>query len=109
MTGDSDNESGEPVVRLGIDLPQSEVEFIERLVAYRNLMAKVRGMKMRRQWTRKTQTESLVSARIAEVKSQLKQMIDACGDIPDDKDEVAMRRYVEKVIAWDKKMEKAGK
>lgn len=93
------------VVRVGVDIPSADADFLQAYAAYRNAIAKAQGATLRRLWTRKTLIESLLAAMLDQHREQLRQMIDACGPLPDPKDDEAMKRYAAKVLAWSAEFE----
>ena len=104
MTGDPGGEDGEGTKQFGINVTDSESAFLEWVAAYRNALAKARGKKLRRQWTRKTVAESFITKRVVDEREEFREILEAVGPFPDAKDEVAMLRYAQAVVAWaDKK------
>jgi hypothetical protein len=108
VVGDpEDTEEGlEGYVRVSFDVRARDYDYFGRLATYRNTLAKVKGIKLRRQWTRKSVGEQLLGQRADEYRLQIAEMVQACGDLPAADDEVAMRAYAIRVIAWDKKRPK---
>lgn len=88
--------------RFTLDIPRDDLEFLERFAAFRNVRARVGGLKLERQWSRKSLAESFLRAQLDIARSQLAGMVEACGEMPPKKDRAAMERYAKKVIAWSK-------
>lgn len=101
VTGPLDVE--DDIDRVSLDLPKEQYDFLGRFATYRNALADVQEKRLKRRWTRKSMGESMLIDAIGSVQRQLAEMIAACGELPDHKDMAAMKRYVQKVLAWDAK------
>lgn len=85
----------DPASRVTIDVPEDQVDFIDRFVLYKNELEKP----PRVQWKRKSVVESLVAAAVAELQTkQMKRMIRALGPLP--KTEEEMVEYVKRAKGW---------
>lgn len=89
--------------RLSLDISAKDFEFLERLAEYRNVLARVRAKRLKRQWSRKSLAESFVAIQCAAARDELREMIEAVGDIPPADDIETLEKYVRKVLAWDKR------
>lgn len=94
--------------RLTLDLEPGDLSFLGRLAAYRTAMARLSGRESELppegKWTRKALAESLMAAVCNAQRAQLREMIDACGEIPDPKDIGELNRYVARVFAWSEQL-----
>ncbi len=102
---------GEPVERLSLDVRASDVAFLVRFAAYRNALARAQGKKIKRQWSRKSLMESLLSIQVDGLRQQLRGLFDALGEIPehDTKDSGPMDAYAKRAAAWFDKQSKQSK
>jgi|GEM_PF-3645585 len=93
--------------RITLDIAPPDMSFLARLAAYRTQMARLSGreseLPAEGKWTRKTLTESLLAAACDSQRAQLREMIEACGDIPSATDAGELNRYVARVFAWSEK------
>lgn len=109
VSGPSDIDDSQEVVRLSLDIGTEDFEFLARLAAYRSALAALQGKKLKRKPTRKSLAESLLAAQCDSMRQQLSEMFAACGEMPPADDAEAMERYVRKVIAWDKRHSGPGR
>lgn len=98
----------EQVVRLLLDVPKADADFLEQYAQYRNALAVVRKMRVKRRWSRKSQVEAIVSEAADALRQQLADMIDAVGPMPvmdgtADENRARMEKYAAKVLAWTEK------
>jgi hypothetical protein len=87
----------EETERIALDLSPSDLRFLERFAAYRNVMNELQGRTIRSKWSRKSAAEAFVSAHVGQVRDQMKDVFDELGELP--ADEKALREYAEKVLA----------
>lgn len=95
----------EEVVRLLVDVPKADADFLEQYAQYRNALAVVRKKRMKRRWTRKSQVEAIISEAADDLRQQLAGMLDAVGPMPTldstpEKNRAAMEKYAAKVLRW---------
>lgn len=102
--GDPIDNPGADVVRFTIDIAPDDFKLAKQVAAYRNALAAVQGKRLKRLWTRKSIGETVYALGAIEMRKQLAEMIKQCGPLPDEGDDLAMRRYAEKVIAWSDKL-----
>lgn len=98
--------SSEKVERLQLDVSVDDSEFLYRLSRYRNALAKVQGIRLRKQNSRKSIGEDFIAMQCQRERTALQAMFDACGPLPDGKDEKAMKAYAKTVVDWDAKRSK---
>lgn len=88
--------------RVTLSLSEENHEFLGRLAAYRNAMAK-EARKNIPAWTRKSLCEAFISAQADTYRKSMAEMFAALGELPSAKDREALKKYVARVAAWDKK------
>lgn len=105
VSGDSDDsiEPGE-VARITIDIPKDDAAFLRQLALYRNAKAKAGGRRFPRQFSAKSLAESFIIAACKVQRQAIKEVTDALGELPDDRDE--MSRYAEKAHKLETKNSK---
>lgn len=101
MAGPLFNDSG--VVSYTVDVSDADAVFFEKVAQYRNALAVAQGKALRRKWTRKTITETVIAGGADSLRAQFAQMVSALGEMPDAEDETGMLRYARRVIAWSDK------
>jgi hypothetical protein len=83
--------------RIALDLSPSDLEFVARWAAYRNVMNDLQGRTIRQKWSRKSAGEALFAAQVKQLREQMAELFADLGDLPEnDKD---LRAYAEKVLA----------
>lgn len=100
IVGHPGDKNFESVYRITLDIPRSDADFLHRYADYRNALAKVLGERLKRVWTRKTLGEALFEKKISDEIKELREMVEACGEIPPPGDSDAMIAYAKKVVAW---------
>jgi hypothetical protein len=96
--------SEEEVERAAFDLSPSDLAFLERFAAYRNVMNELQGRAVRQKWSRKSAGEAFLAAHIEQVRTQMADLFAELGEIPSDGK--ALREYAEKVLARTEKTSK---
>jgi hypothetical protein len=96
----TDNESGgvAQVDAATIHPTVADLDWAERLAAYRNAIADAKGIKLERRWSRKSVIESWVKSQANATRSAMKLMLDELGDLPPADDKKAMRKYADAVV-----------
>jgi hypothetical protein len=89
-------EEVEETERLSIDLPASELEWLQRYANYRTALNEAQGKK-RKKWTRKSAAEAYVAAQIRQMKASMAKVFEELGELPSD--EKAMLAYAKRVVA----------
>lgn len=87
----------EVTVRIALDISPSDLDFLERFAAYRNVMNELQARTIRAKWSRKSAAEAFIAAHVRQVQEQMKDVFDELGELPDN--EKALREYAEKVLA----------
>lgn len=103
VSGPSDIDETQEVERLSLDVVVRDFAFLTRMAAYRNALAAAQGKRLKKKWSRKSLAESFISMQCDSMREQMREMFEACGEMPDADDTEAMERYVRKVLAWDKR------
>lgn len=88
--------------RVTLSVSEENHEFLGRLAAYRNAMAK-EAKKNIPAFTRKSLCESYITAQADLARKEMADMLAALGELPPAKDREAVKKYVARVVAWDKK------
>lgn len=84
-----------------VDVSDRDAAFFEQVAQYRNAIALAKdGKPLRRKWTRKTITESVISGGADSLRKQFAEMVAALGEMPDGADEPGMLRYAKRVLTW---------
>lgn len=105
------------VHRLLVDVPLKDLALLEQYATYMNKVAEARGTRIKRQWSKKSLAEDLVSEQCDTIRRQLASMFDALGPFPEapgpgapdkDKDRFKseMQAYAERAVKWAAKTSK---
>lgn len=111
--------AGEVVVRLTVEIPKRDADFLQSLADYRNALAQTKAQgdsraKLRKRRTRKVEAESALRIACVSLREQIRPMTEELGDLPkppdDPNDETAMAKYgkamalyVSQMLAWDRR------
>lgn len=91
------------VKRITLDVPVADYDFLKRLAAYRNKLAKEQDIRLDRQWSRKSVAEAFLVDRCNTERSErLGAIFESLGPIPDAKDRAELEKYVRRVIHMSK-------
>lgn len=83
--------------RVALDIAEGDLRFLERYAAYRNVMNDLTGRTVRAKWSRKSAAEAFVSAQIAQLMEQMREVFEEFGPLPEEPSE--LRKYAERVLA----------
>jgi hypothetical protein len=97
----------EETVRIALDISPSDLSFLERYAAYRNVMNDLQKRAVRQKWSRKSAAEALLSEQVKQVRAQMADLFAELGEIPDGDD--ALLAYAEKVLARAEKSPKKSR
>lgn len=108
MTNPFDDDEKPPakpaLVRLTVDAKPEDVALLDAVAAFRNEMYVQKHNKRRQRLVkRKHEAQRMFGAAVDHLREQLREMTEACGPIPDAKDKAAMKRYVQRVSAWNQR------
>jgi hypothetical protein len=113
LPGVDGSEVAVAVERLSLDIPTPDYEFLESLAVFHNFWNDAEGKRTAKRLSRKALAESLIRGQVKDLRAAMQPMIEALGaelpkidwtnDATKKASREAMRKYVERAFAWEKK------